>query len=271
MAVFCDRIGHVIVGTDGSSTGLISNVLGELSDQGRLLTLNLQTVSVRNVQSATTFGNSFANFHDFSKTLSTVLRMAMLRCTNVPQYIWETQLTAKAADRNIARFHYYSKWIDRRDFKLAELKEDARYYWSRFDQLFPPSRIEDKMRGAGVGESRMLSGTILLIARDFEGVVQISVYADITKRDWRGTAFDTVVKVMVLHYDVLPLIDGPWMTHLKKLLHNGASFKKHVAWYMSGMPLQEKALTFRDWEYVTWSHRQQMKDWIRQRLRLAWK
>ena len=87
----------------------------------------------------------FGSVLHFSRTLSTIARLSMLRCLNVPEKIWKKHVNREASVANRDKIEYNRPRKD-----LPEYEQNspavAHQLWSRFDQLFPQSEIQEKYK-----------------------------------------------------------------------------------------------------------------------------
>ncbi|CAH3115629.1 unnamed protein product, partial [Pocillopora meandrina] len=79
----------------------------------------------------------------FGRTASAVARMCMLSAVGIKSEFWPNigKLTRKRNKKNIEKMVFIKPL-----FRLAINKNKARYYWSKYDQLYPHFLIEDEVR-----------------------------------------------------------------------------------------------------------------------------
>ena len=83
----------------------------------------------------------FGSVLHFSRTLSTIARLSMLRCLNVPEKIWKKHVNREASVANRDKIEYHRPRKDLPEYAQSS-PAVAHQLWSHFDQLFPQSEIQ---------------------------------------------------------------------------------------------------------------------------------
>ena len=212
----------IFVQTDPAFNAVLYS-LNELSNQHRLHVIHLQTASIKNIESNNPSderrfifsGNLPANDHlAFGRTASAAVRMCMLEAVNVPRTLWP-QMGYKSTNRNKEKIVRRVLRQRQPDFHLANTKDNAMYYWSKYDHLYPHFRIEHEVRQAGADNTTARIPSMMLIFREnFTEVVEITTTFNATPIG--GQQFDSYIHVTCVVRRIDQGKDGRYTKRLKR-------------------------------------------------------
>ena len=169
----------IIVQTD-IAFELALDVLRRLQEHQLLEATHLQVVSIENVESNAPndpdrfiFGGGRSNsVHFFSRTVSSVLRMCMLKSGNVPEGLWPP-FGAHSLSRNRAKMVYEQQHGN--TFELTADEVDASAYYSSYDHIHPHFMLEHQLQNVPPNEWWNMQPTMMLIFRNnFSEVIEFS-------------------------------------------------------------------------------------------------
>ena len=136
----------------------------------------------------------------FGKTASAVFRMVMLQAVQIPKEHWP-EFGNPAMSRNKNAMAFKVTGHNSLPFQLLNssnnnTKENARKYWSRYDQAFPHSLIENEVL-KHTGEKVPFKNTMFILRRSAPQVIEINTkaYATMNPPDWEEGEFDCNVEV----------------------------------------------------------------------------
>ena len=137
----------------------------------------------------------------FGKTASAVFRMVMLEAVQIPEVHWP-HIGKRTTKRNKAAMKFeVNTEGDNAAFQLLNdnTKQNAREYWSRYDQLFPHFLIENKVL-KNEGEQVPFENTMFILRQLERQVIEIATKAYATmypplKLGWKEGEFDCNVEV----------------------------------------------------------------------------
>ncbi|XP_068684658.1 uncharacterized protein [Montipora foliosa] len=169
---------------------IVLKSLTELSNQNRLRVTHIQAANLTDIESNDDnevrrfmFGGerkAYANTA-FGLTASAVVRMCMLEAAGVPRRLWPA-IGPDADRRNRAKLQ--NPFEDQpRLFSLANNRNTARHYWSKYDQLYPHFRIEDEVRQVALNEQVSMPRMMLIFRENFTEVVEITTTFTATPRE----------------------------------------------------------------------------------------
>ena len=169
----------IIVQTD-IAFDVALDVLRQLQAHQLLEATHLQVVSIENVESNApndpdrfVFGGGRGNsVHFFSRTVSSVLRMCMLRSGNVPEDLWKL-LGERSLSRNRDKMVYIQPQGNR--FVLTADEVDASAYYSSYDHIHPYFKLEHQQKNVPPNQWWNMQPTMMLIFRNnFSEVIEFS-------------------------------------------------------------------------------------------------
>lgn len=198
--------------------------ISELRDKNRFQVINCQTAWICLIESddperKNRFGGKKAvtmSNVSFGRTASAVARMCMLRAVGIKSEFWPTigKRTRKRNGKKIKKMVFIKPL-----FRLAIDRNKARYYWSKYDQLYPHFLIEDEVRRTKTKSGLASMPRMMLIFRnDFSRVIEIttSFYA----KPGKGRTFNSSVSVTCIVRDIKKGCsgDGPHTSYLRWLM-----------------------------------------------------
>ena len=147
----------IFVQTD-PSFDIVLRSLNELNAQERLEVTHIQTAVIERIQSDNSDDENIYLFgaqnnsciQKFARTASAVVRMCMLRATNVEEEYWP-KMGDRSGSRNKTTLNGQgqNQVLDGvENFILATNKDAAIWYYSKYDHLYPHFLIEEKVRSA---------------------------------------------------------------------------------------------------------------------------
>lgn len=161
---------------------LALEVLSDLQRNEQLDLRTSQTVSIDNIESNArhdqlrfTFGGAHAGSYrrriqSFARTVSSVLRMCMLRSANASHYC--PTFGECSYPRNRAKM-VYSQYGPQ--FVLSTDRMLTMDYYSYYDNLYPHFKIEHQLESIGPNQFLQMPATMMLIfRRNFTKVIEIS-------------------------------------------------------------------------------------------------
>ena len=154
--------------------------ISELRDKNRFQVIKCQKACISLIESDDPkrkyrFGGKKAatmSNVSFGRTASAVARMCMLSAVGIKSEFWPNigKLTRKRNKKNIEKMVFIKPL-----FRLAINKNKARYYWSKYDQLYPHFLIEDEVRRTKTKSGQTSMPRVMLIFRnDFSRVIEIT-------------------------------------------------------------------------------------------------
>lgn len=180
--------------------------ISELRDKNRFQVIKCQTAWISLIESDDPqrkyrFGGKKAatmSNVSFGRTASAVARMCMLSAVGIKSEFWPNigKLTRKRNKKNMEKMVFIKP-----RFCLAINKNKARYYWSKYDQLYPHFLIEDEVRRTKTKSGLTSMPRVMLIFRnDFSRVIEIttSFYA----KPGKGYTFSSSVCVTCIVRDI---------------------------------------------------------------------
>ena len=179
----------IFVETD-PAFNVVLQALVELRNQDRLQLTNLQTESLEDIESNDRDENSRLKFGGkngpsyaysaFGKTASAVVRMCMLGAVGVSKNYWP-KAGNKSDERNKGKLRH--EILRQPHFCLAHEQNAARFYYSKYDQIYPPSRIQHELRQVDLNKQVKMSSMMLIFRRNFTEVVEISTTFTATPKE----------------------------------------------------------------------------------------
>ena len=154
----------------------------ELGDKKRLHVKHCQRAWIQGIESndkddnkKDVFGGERAKTKDvfhFSQTASAVVRMCMLEAVGIHQDLIP-RIGEFSHKRNCNKME--KEVLIEPLFCLAEDKEKARYYWSKYDQLYPHFRIQEEVGQAKTEKKEAKMPSMMLIfSNDIKRVIEIT-------------------------------------------------------------------------------------------------
>lgn len=178
-------------------------VIRELRDAGRMQPQSQCSARIENIESNVDgddnklrFGRGGNDTTEFTRTAGAVIRMCMLRATNIPRCHWPNQ-NAIMKKRNRDKMQYEGN-----GFTLANELQPAKHYWSKYDQLYPHYIIQDKIDAAEAADDRQpvqLNSMMLIFRNNFQQIIEITTTANATRQN---NHFDSYVNVLVNVYTI---------------------------------------------------------------------
>ena len=138
----------------------------------------------------------------FGRTASAVFRMVMLEAVQIPDKLWP-KIAKRTFSRNKAAMKFeVNREGDNAAFQLLNdnnTKENAREYWSRYDQAFPHYLIENEVL-KHEGEQVPFKNTMFILRRPARQVIEITTTASATMYPlrWEEGEFDCNVEVLCI-------------------------------------------------------------------------
>ena len=135
----------------------------------------------------------------FGRTASAVFRMVMLEAVQIPDKLWP-KIAKRTFSRNKAAMKFeVNTEGDNAAFQLLNdnnTKENAREYWSRYDQAFPHSLIKNEVL-EHEGEQVPFKNTMFILRRPARQVIEITTkaYATMYPPCWKVGEIDCNVEV----------------------------------------------------------------------------
>ena len=170
--------------------------------------LNAVQSNAKNENSKLAFGGNLTETNrtpeyrasEFGRTASAVFRMVMLRAVQIPEHLWPN-IAKRTKKRNKAAMKFEVKTEgNNAAFQLPNYntKENARECWSRYDQVFPHSLIENEVL-KHKGRKVLFENTMFILRESAPQVIEITTkaYATMYPRSpgWRKGEFDCNVEV----------------------------------------------------------------------------
>lgn len=215
----------IFVQTD-PAFNLVLNSLNELRNQNRLVVTYFKTASIQNIQSNQEgedrrflFGGANeSSVQMFARTASSVLRMCMLKATNINDAFWPT-MGPRSQPRN--RANLVSEVLIDGNFHLADNRMDAERYWSRYDHQYPHFRIEERMNSVGANNQAYLPSMMLIFRGNMTEVIEITTTFTATRNNEPTNQFDSYVHVCCIVRSICngdQSEDGRFTKQLKELM-----------------------------------------------------
>ena len=192
---------------------IVLQSLRELRNQNRLQVTHVQAATLKNIESNDDdedrrfiFGGESKGLANsaFGRTASAVVRMCMLEAADVPRSLWP-KVGPNTGSRNKAKLQ--NPYIDEnnqllaRNFRLANNRDTARRYWSKYDHIYPHFRIEDKIGQVPVGEQVSMPSMMLIFRGNFTEVVEITTTFTATRRGEQQ--FDSYIHVICIVREIV--------------------------------------------------------------------
>ncbi|XP_067049070.1 uncharacterized protein [Acropora muricata] len=199
--------------------------LKELGDQNRLQVTHYQWAHLTNIESNDDDedrrfmfgGENLPPNHAFGRTASAIVRMCMLEAAGVPKKLWPLP-DKNAAKRNKAKLHK-SFGISLLGFCLASTKKITTHYLSKYDQLYPHFRIEDKVDEVDLDTPVSIPSMMLIFRGNFTEVVEITTTFKATAKG--NQQFESYIHVTCIVREISTKEgnDGRFTQLLKELMH----------------------------------------------------
>ena len=214
----------IFVQTD-PAFNIVLKCLTELEAQNRLQVTHYQLADLRDIESNDDDedrkfvfgGDRLSANHAFGRTASGIVRMCMLEAAGVSRNLWPA-LGHNAHRRNVAKLQNPLGQMPR-DFHLAATKNIARHYWSKYDQLYPHFRIEDKVGGVDLDMQTSMPSMMLIFRENFTEVVEITTTFNATPKE--NQVFHSYIHVICIVREISPSKegnDGKFTRRLKELM-----------------------------------------------------
>ena len=193
----------------------------ELGDKKRLHVKHCQRAWIKGIESndkddnkKDVFGGESATtkgvFH-FSQTASAVVRMCMLEAVGIHQDLIP-RIREFSHKRNCNKME--KEVLIEPLFCLAEDKQKASYYWSKYDQLYPHFRIQEEVGQAKTEKKEAKMPSMMLIfLNDIKRVIEITT--TFTAKPKQHCKFKSYVNVTCIVRDIS---EGPCTENLKALM-----------------------------------------------------
>lgn len=144
--------------------------------------------------------------------------MCMLEAAGVPKKLWP-KLGINTDRRNKAKLHN-PLGQQPRGFCLANDKDIARRYWSKYDHLYPHFRIEDEVCKTDLNTQISMNGMMLIFRENFTEVVEITTTFSATPKE--NKQFDSYIHVICIVRKICESTeegnDGKFTRQLKELI-----------------------------------------------------
>ena len=212
----------VFVQTDPTFQVVLA-VSTELKNQNRLHEKGLQTACIKDIESnderedhRLVFGGERAasmDFASFGQTASAVVRMCMLEAVGIRRTFWP-KIGPRADGRNRGKLE--REVVIRPLFCLANDRETARYYWWKYDQVYPHFRIEAAVRGLGINQRESIQSMMFILRNNFTELIEITTTFHATRREEHR--FNSYVHVTCIVREIREGEDGPHTIRLKALM-----------------------------------------------------
>ena len=231
----------VFVQTDPTFQVVLA-VSTELKNQNRLHEKGLQTACIKDIESnderedhRLVFGGERAasmDFASFGQTASAVVRMCMLEAVGIRRTFWP-KIGPRADGRNRGKLE--REVVIRPLFCLANDRETARYYWWKYDQVYPHFRIEAAVRGLGINQRESIQSMMFILRNNFTELIEITTTFHATRREEHR--FNSYVHVTCIVREIREGEDGPHTIRLKALMQ---PFNISVEYFDQVMSLRNK-------------------------------
>ena len=222
----------IFVQTD-PAFNIVLQSLRELTNQNRLQVTHVQAATLKNIESNVAdvawwfmFGEESESPTNsaFGLTASAVVRMCMLEAAGVARTSWPN-VRLHTLSRNEAKLQ--NPLTDEnnqplaRNFHLANTRDTARRYLSKYGHIYPPFRIEDKISQVPVDKEVSMPSMMLIIRGDFKEVVEITTTFTFTPR--REQQFDSFIHVNCIVREIVgkESKDDEFTRKLKELMVPG--------------------------------------------------
>ena len=212
----------VFVQTDPTFKEVLA-VSTELKNQNRLHVTRLQTACIKDIESndkredhRLVFGGERAAnmaFVSFGQTASAVVRMCMLEAVGIRRTFWP-QIGPRSDGRNRDKLERVVSIGPL--FCLANDRGTARYYWWKYDQLYPHFRIEGAVRGLDINQRESMPSMMLIFRNNFTELIEITTTFNTTRREEHR--FNSYVHVACIVREIREGEDGPHTIRLKALM-----------------------------------------------------
>ena len=214
----------IFVQTD-PAFNVVLDCLKELRDQKRLQVTQYHWADLKNIESndakeerKSMFGGKrLPPSHAFGRTASAIVRMCMLEAAGVPRNLWPRP-GKHAAKRNKAKLHN-PLGQQPPGFRLAATERIATHYLSKYDQLYPHFKIEDKVHEAGLNRQISIPSMMLIFRENFTEFVEITTTFKATPKE--NQQFDSYIHVTCIVRKIEPTEegnDGSYTRQLKELM-----------------------------------------------------
>lgn len=194
----------------------------ELRDRNRLRLRHCQRAHIDNIASnheqddqALFFGGQIPAMGNkqFGRTASSIIRMCMLEAVGIRQDWWP-KIGIHTNSRNRAALEMEDIMVPR--FHLANAQEIAKNYWSKYDQLYPHSLIENKVDGLANNQQGSMPSMMFIFRRNFTEVIEITTTFNATPQG--NQTFSSYVSVTCIVRDILEGEDGPHTNQLRAFM-----------------------------------------------------
>lgn len=149
----------------------------------------------------------------FGQTASAVVRMCMLEAVGIRRTFWP-QIGPRSDGRNRGKLE--REVFIRPLFCLANDRETARYYWWKYDQLYPHFLIEGAVRGLGINQRESIQSMMFIFRNNFTELIEITTTFHATRREEHR--FNSYVHVTCIVREIREGEDGPHTIRLKALM-----------------------------------------------------
>ena len=154
----------------------------------------------RGVEGANDNRYRWSRLYDFVRTAGVCFRMTMLAATNIPQDAWPRMQSFPQNTRESNMGHD----PDPMPFQLAGTEDDARRYWSKYDQLYPHAIITKKYEETEEGASVPLNSMMVIFRNDFKEMIEITTTVRLTKGAANAGEYNASVYVLCVRREIDP-------------------------------------------------------------------
>ena len=182
---------------------LVLLAMRQLRDKGRVPVdrTTLQSAFIRRIERAVRGANDncyrWKQLYHFARTAGVCFRMTMLEATGIPQEVWPQTKSFPPNTREGNMGHDQ----DPMPFQLAETEDNAKRYWSKYDQLYPHAIITKKYEETEEGQSVPLNSMMVIFRNDFREMIEITTTVRLTKR---AVEYDASVHVLCVRREIDP-------------------------------------------------------------------
>ena len=158
---------------------LVLSALKELRDNERLplARTTFQRAYINRIERAAPPPYTWRKLHDFSRTASVCFRMAMLEATGIPRDWWPETVSTEGNTRE-GNMH---REPDPVRFQLAMTEDDAKRYWSCYDQIYPHYIISERYDNTRADDSVDLNSMMVIFRNDFNEMIEITTTVRLQK------------------------------------------------------------------------------------------
>lgn len=217
----------IFVQTDPAFNVVLQS-LKELRDQNRLQVTYFKTASLKDIESDDDdedrrfmFGGELeaCTNSKFGQTASAVIRMCMLEAASVKRGFWP-RASPNTNRRNKAKLQPVVVRQAQPPFCLANNKNAARLYWSKYDQLYPHFRIEHEVSQVALNTQVSMPSMMLIFRANFTEVVEITTTFTATPREEQqfGSYIHVACIVRKITESTEERADGEFTKQLKKMM-----------------------------------------------------